>query len=323
MHPETSWDQALSWAYFAESFQSSDCISAFQAAFQLLPEILWAGHSIPVRHDAIRRVNISDATSIAARTCIDLSQFHHAVEILEQGLATIFQQMLQLKTDVDGLPPQQAKDFLHLSMQLYSGTFTDTPISIVEDRKKLLEDIRNQPGFESFLRPKSYNVLRHASEGGPVITLTSHKDHCDAIILLNPSSEPVHVPLPIVTLELLKSQRDMLKDLLSRCNARSRGQSSSSRLFGQREHFSKKSTQECFEDMLDWLWTNIVGPVYHVLKSVSKTNGSFIQQLICPLFLSMEFSVAGSGGCQLVLLQDCLCMQAHPQMNLSIHTQQL
>jgi hypothetical protein len=142
--------------------------------------------------------------------------------MLEQGLATIFQQMLQLKTNVDGLSPHQAQNFLDLSSKLYSGTFTD-PISIVEDRKKLLEEIRNQPGFEYFLHAKTYNVLCHASKGGPVIILTSHKDHCDAIILLNPSSEPVHVPLPTVTLELLKSQRDMLKDLLGHCNVRHRG----------------------------------------------------------------------------------------------------
>jgi hypothetical protein len=62
-----------------------------------------------------------------------MSQLHAAVEILEQGLATIFQQMLQLKTNVDALPRHQDENFLDLSSRLYSGTFTD-PISIVEER---------------------------------------------------------------------------------------------------------------------------------------------------------------------------------------------
>jgi hypothetical protein len=61
----------------------------------------------------------------------------------------------------------------------------------------------------------------------------------------------------------------MLQELLDRCNVRNRGQSASSRLFGQREDVSKKPTQECFEDMLNWLWTHVVSPVYQVLKSVS------------------------------------------------------
>ncbi|KAJ7869415.1 CHAT domain-containing protein, partial [Mycena leptocephala] len=272
MLPETSWEQALLWAHFSEQFQSSNCIAAFQAAFQLLPEILWIGHSIPVRHDAIRRLNISNATSTAVRTCINLSQLPAAIEMLEQGLATIFQQMLQLKTNVDALPPNKAEEFLDLSSRLYSGAFT-APISIVEDRKKLLEEIRSQSGFEYFLLPKSYDVLRHASQGGPVVILSSHLDHCDAIVLPNPTLDPVHVPLQNITLDLLKSQQDMLKDLLIRSNVRNRGQSSSSRIFAGRENFSKKPTQECFEDMLNWLWTHVVSPVYRVLQSYGISKG--------------------------------------------------
>jgi hypothetical protein len=268
--PEISWQQALSWASFAEEFQPDDCIRAFNATFDLLPEILWIGHSIPVRHDAIHRLDISGATSTAVQTCIDLTQFHVAVKFLEQGLATVFQQMLQLKTDIHGLPPDQAQKFLELSSKLYSGRFTDSPINIVEHRKILLEDIRQDPGFESFLLPKSYNVLCHAAQGGPVIILTSHKAHCDAIILCNPTSDPVHVPLPTVTLDLLKSQRDMLTSLLRSCNLRIRGQSSSSRLFAWCEQFAHKSTQEYFQDLLNWLWIHVTGPVYTVLKSVSE-----------------------------------------------------
>jgi hypothetical protein len=185
--------------------------------------------------------------------------------------------MLQLKTDVHALPPDQAQKFLELSSKLYNGRFTDSPITIVEDRKILLEDIRKQPGFEYFLLPKSYNVLCHAAQGGPVIILTSHKAHCDAIILPNPTSDPVHVPLPTVTLDLLKSQRDMLTNLLRHCNVRHRGQLSSSRLFAWCEKFAHKSTQECFKDMLNWLWINVVDPVYQILKSVGEnTVPSFI-----------------------------------------------
>jgi hypothetical protein len=266
--PEDSWNQALYWADFAQHFQLSDCIPAIQAAFDLLPELLCLGQSITVRHNAINRLNISSATSTAMQTCIKQSNYRTAVEILEQGLATIFQQMLQLKTDVDFLPSDQAKEFLNLSSQLYNDSSVN-PMEIVNSRNELLETIRKQPGFENFLRPKSYSLLCHASKGGPVVILTSHKEHCDAIIILNPTSEPVHVSLSTVTLEMLKSQREMLKDLLDRCNVRNRGQSSSSRLCGQREGFSKKPTQECFEQVLNWIRIHIVSPVYKVLESVS------------------------------------------------------
>ncbi|KAJ6542286.1 CHAT domain-containing protein [Mycena vulgaris] len=270
--PENSWKQALQWALFAEISQTSFCLPAYQEAFALLSEILWMGHSIPVRHDALRRLDIPNATSKAVQTCINLSELQAAVQFLEQGIATIFQQMLQLKTDVDLLPAEQAQTFSKLSSQLYIGTPPD-PISVVENRKKLIQDIRKQPGLEYFLLPKSYNVLCHASQGGPIVILASHREHCDVIIILNPTSEPVHLPLPRVTLALLRSQREMLKDLLGRCHVRNRGESLSSRLFGQREPFSSKPTEECFQDMLNWLWTEIVEPVNQVLKLHGIING--------------------------------------------------
>ncbi|KAJ6527381.1 hypothetical protein B0H19DRAFT_1083934 [Mycena capillaripes] len=194
--PENSWKQALSWAHFAEMFQPSDCIPALQAAFNLLPQILWIGNSIPAHHEVIHRLNISAATSTAMRTFINLLHLHTAVEILEQGLATISQQMLQLRTtDVDLLPPDQARKFSDLSSQLYSGKFDD-PITVADNRNKLLKEIRKQPGFKYFLLPKSYYVLCHASQGGLVVILTSHEDRCDGIILLNLTADPVHIPLP-------------------------------------------------------------------------------------------------------------------------------
>ncbi|KAJ7192023.1 CHAT domain-containing protein [Mycena pura] len=264
--PENSWAQALRWVSFAEKFQPSYCVLAYMSAFALLPDILWIGNSIPLRHAAMRRLNIQDATSAAIRTCINVSDLPAAVQLLEQGLATIFQQMLQLKTDVDVLPPEQGRTLMDLSSQLYNETASN-PFKVVDYRNSLLHDIRKQPGFEYFLLPKPYNVLCHASKGGPIVILNAHPDHCDGIIILNPTSEPVHVPLLSVTLPLLKSQRDMLQKLLGHCNARTR-EASSSRLFGRPEHFFlSKTTHECFEEMLEWLWTCVVCPVYKVLKS--------------------------------------------------------
>jgi hypothetical protein len=196
-----------------------------------------------------------------------VSNLISAVEIMEQGLATVFQQMLQLKSDVDYLPPAQAKLFKRLSSQLYTKTFTDL-MKIVNDRNDLLQKIRTQPGLEYFLLPKSYHALCQASHGGPIVILNSHKYHCDGIIILNPISEPVHVALPNVTIDFVKSQRTMLKQLLGRCNVRNRGESEATRLFGQREQFSSKTSEECFADLLSWLWNYVVHPVYAVLEVV-------------------------------------------------------
>ncbi|KAJ6568635.1 CHAT domain-containing protein [Mycena capillaripes] len=271
--PHMAWPQAIQWATFATEFQSSYCVPAYTAAFALLPELLWIGNSIPVRHRAILDLNIQEATSAAIRTCIHLSNLRDAVKFMEQGLATIFQQMLQLKPDVEALPPDQAEKLSNFSAQLRDGT-SEAAVKVVDDRNKLLLNIREKPEFEFFLLPKTFDILRHASQGGPIVILNSHPDGCDGIVIANPTSEPVHIPFPSVTLDILKSKREALKELLARCNVRTRDEAPSSRLFGHRENYSPRPTEECFEELLSWLWTDVVGPIYGVLNIVSDKTHS-------------------------------------------------
>ncbi|KAJ7191564.1 CHAT domain-containing protein, partial [Mycena pura] len=254
---EVSWKAAKTWVSFTTDYDSDPayCIAAISAAFKLLPELLWIGNSISARHDAIHRLDVGKVTSDAVRSWIRAENLTAAVEFAEQGLATVIQQTLQLKTDIDGLPPDQAESLKHLSIQLYTGTSTD-PMKTVNDRNEILKDIRKQPGFEYFLLPKPYKELRRAAKQGPVVILNSHQDFCDGIILLNPTSEPVHLELKVTCNQLL-FQQTVLKELIIRCNARTRDQATDGRLF----------------DLLTWLWTSIVEPIYQVLQSNGIHNG--------------------------------------------------
>jgi tetratricopeptide (TPR) repeat protein len=266
--PEQSWRAALNWAAFAEKFQPAESIIAYSSGFRILPEILWVGHTIPVRQNAIRRLGIEQVTSDVAKTCINLFDLRSAVEIMEQGLATTFQQILQLKTDVQGLDRDQAVAFGKLSYELYNSPSGDLR-ELAEKRDKLLVNIRKQPGLEYFLLPKPYSALQHAAQLGPITILNSHKAGCDGILVIHSATEPLHITFPDVTLEALQSQQNMLRRLLRRCNVRIRGESESTRLFGRQEDFASETTSKCFANMLAWIWTHIVEPVYLVLKSVS------------------------------------------------------
>jgi tetratricopeptide (TPR) repeat protein len=317
--PEVSWENALRWASFAERFQPSDCSIAYEAAFNLLPELLWIGNSIPVRQDAICRLDIGQATSAAAKAFIFLRNFTSAVEIIEQGLATTFQQMLQLKTDVDKLPIDLAENFRRLSFELYGGT-SDDPLKFANERNELIKDIRKKRKLKYFLLPKPYEALSYAAQGGSVVILNSHKRQCDGIIILCPTAEPVHVSLPNVTLDQLQSQKMLLSDLLRHGHFRMRGESESTRIFAGKEQFKIRSSEEGFADLLAWLWTNIVSPVYDVLKSV---GGYCIRpQSDLTLSFSVVFTTGGFGGCLQEHSRDCLCTQVLRQMNSPIHTHQ-
>ncbi|KAJ6530250.1 CHAT domain-containing protein [Mycena capillaripes] len=270
--PQNSWDAALEWATFTKRYKPSYCLAAYMAAFDLLPDTLWIGHTISVRYSAIHRFNIGPVTASSTRICIQLLNLATGVQMMEQGVAIVFQQMLQLRPDVDTLPQKLAQEFQKLSSELYSAS-AEKRGTIAIQRGAILEKIRKRRGHQYFLLRKPYTILRQAAERGPVVMLNSHEDGCDGIIILNCTSEPVHVSLPSVTPDLLKSQREILKKLLDRCNVRTRDETVSTRLFGQREEFTTKSTQECFADLLTWLWENIVGPVFQVLVSHGIHNG--------------------------------------------------
>ncbi|KAJ7723014.1 CHAT domain-containing protein, partial [Mycena maculata] len=249
--PEPSWNAALKWASFSKEFHPAYCSTAYSAAFNLLPQLLWMGHSIRVRQDAIHRLDIGNTASAATRISLTLSDPISAIQFFEQGLATTFQQMLQLRPDLDRLPPDYAQKLEKLSYELYCG-ITDNPSKVARERQELLQDIRRQPGLEHFLLPEPYSVLCQASQGGPVVMLNSHEDGCDGIIILNSTLDPVHVALPTVTLDTLKFQKKILKELLRHCNVRAH--------------------------LLTWLWNNIVEPIYQVLASVSNFHKSDFPQ---------------------------------------------
>ncbi|KAJ7895758.1 CHAT domain-containing protein [Mycena leptocephala] len=143
---------------------------------------------------------------------------------------------------------------------------------IVRERDDLIHTIRAQPGLDRFLLPKEYTELCQAAQNGPIVVLNANKMHCDALVILNPTSDPLHIPLPEVNLSHLENQQSILKDVLQRCNSRTRD-SQSSRLFGSREGYTLKPVRECFDEILTGLWTHVVKPIFHALESRGVTDG--------------------------------------------------
>ncbi|KAJ7074705.1 CHAT domain-containing protein [Mycena amicta] len=191
--PQDSWQSALVWAAVSLRYnQIKHAVEALQCAFHLLPEILWMGNTIPTRYEALGRLNIVQAASAAARLSISLVELPTAIELLEQGLGTIYQQMFQLRTNIDVVPEEYAESFRTLSEELYTQG-SDHSLSVISERNELLEKIRMQPGLERFLLPMLYEDLSQASQGGPVVMLNSHDFGCDAIMILNPGKVPKRV----------------------------------------------------------------------------------------------------------------------------------
>ncbi|KAJ7263842.1 CHAT domain-containing protein [Mycena rebaudengoi] len=265
--PVLSWHSALDWASFAKKVHRPfDVLKAYSAAFHLLPEILWIGSTVSVRQDVNMRINVSQVTSDAISACIDSLNLPLAIELLEQGLATTFQQLLQLKTNLDFLPQEEAEKLKLLSVNLYSGK-AEHPQRAAADRNTLINEIRNRPGLENFLRPKPYTDLCQVSQHGPIVILNSHHDHCDSIILLNPTSDPLHIALPSVSVHLLKAQKSLLRHLIRGRNVRSR------ELPQARLRMYQEGIEVGMDGYLSWVWTCIVQPIYVALNANGVTSG--------------------------------------------------
>ncbi|KAJ7686101.1 hypothetical protein B0H17DRAFT_1072702 [Mycena rosella] len=256
--PVMAWEEAMAWAALAKEHKPSELLPSYFAAFDLLPEILWIGNSSEACQDARKRIKLTQATSDVIKTCLDLSHPQLAVEFLEKGLTTTFEQLQQLKTNFDALPEAFAERFRQLSWKIYAGV-SDIK-SLATKRNSLLTEIHKLAGFESFLCPKPYSDMCQASQNGPVVILNSHKDHCDAIVLLNPVSDPLRILLPDGVFEWLENQRSALDH-------------------GLRYHVrlgifrEEAETQSSLEDVLTWLWENVVIYVYQALESHSISNG--------------------------------------------------
>ncbi|KAJ7692212.1 CHAT domain-containing protein [Mycena rosella] len=229
--PLATWTASIKWANCGRMHRPAECLKAYSTAFNtVLPELLWLGNPILVHQQVLRRIDITTETSNAITACIDGSNLRLAIELVEQGLATTLQRLLQLTPSLEHLPQCDADELLQLSAQLYgerSQRSTGDPAqhSFATRRNNLISEIRSRPGFEDFLSPKRFEALRQAAQGGPVIVLSSHETHCD-------------------------THRFALKGIV---NGRDESRHTEPiRLQAELEGF--QPPEEMLEDMLDWIW---------------------------------------------------------------------
>ncbi|KAJ7101754.1 CHAT domain-containing protein [Mycena epipterygia] len=283
--PMQSFDAARRWASLAHLHKHNDCFAAYSTAFDLLPEILWIGNSLDVHRMACLGIEITQFTSNALRACIKHGDLKRGVTLVEQGLATSLRQRLQLKFTPRELrldqPDRDALEQLSFVLCNKEASMEQRQHAAAE-RHILLAEIRRKPGLASFLRPKEYDELRHASKRGPVVILSSHESGCDAIILLEPMQDPLHVELPGVSPTELGEKKGTLDRLL---RSTSRRESIHNRIIGritqlwgsqaQYRNFVREgpNVEEEFEEVLEWLWGSIFARVYKELNANGIMDG--------------------------------------------------
>jgi len=124
-----------------------------------------------------------------------------------------------------------------------------------------IEEIRNLPGFETFLKPKIFSQLAPAAHEGPVVILNVDNSRCDALVLVADDSNKNQVSvfnIPLTRFSYEKSQKlgKRLADLLMLAGVRARGDTRKARIDGL-----GAGSEDSFEAILCILWVDVVKPV--------------------------------------------------------------
>jgi hypothetical protein len=152
----------------------------------------------------------------------------------------------------------------------------------------ILEDVRHHSGFENFLRPQAFPVLKHAARNGPVVILNISKLSCTAVIVSPVQNGPCDAEgkkglyFQTVSLPDMTHGFAMFLVLLLRENPRATSQVSKfvaeylprtgiqstcqSRLIGQLEDSDIFTTDKIFQMVLSTLWISVVEPILGALN---------------------------------------------------------
>ncbi|KAF8600151.1 TPR-like protein [Ceratobasidium sp. AG-I] len=205
----------LNWAEACDRHRTGESLDAYKQAMALLPQLVWLGGSVVDRYNNI--IGVGDICSKAVAAAIAMNNYELGLEWIEQGRSIVWKQILQLRTPVDDLcavDPDLAAELKQVAHDLEQVNSSGHPATtsnsshehsledtarrhrrLAEKWEKLVEMVRQLPGFGSFLRPKSASDLMLSAQSGPVVIVNVHESRCDALIVRPGCKELSHVPL--------------------------------------------------------------------------------------------------------------------------------
>ena len=227
------------WAFFARLTLHSSPSAAYESAISLIQDSLSFAPTLEIQHLRLVSKHNTDETLPLdyASYQVGLGQLEQAVETLERGRGLLWSEMRGLRMSIDQLRLVNlplAERFATINNDLEALTTSSSagiwPTEgqadsdelmdsfgrlvirqriLVAERDGLISQIQSLPGFETFLRPTSFDVLRSAAERGPVVIINQTKWRSD-IIILTRDSPPSLIPTP----DNLYERANQLKDQL-------------------------------------------------------------------------------------------------------------
>ena len=250
---------AARWALAAaDAGLAAEAADGYATAVSLLPLAAWHGLDRATREGELALWG--SMTIDAAAWAITGGHPQRAVELLEQGRSILWSQLLQTRDDVDDLraaDPDMAQRLDSIRASL-DGHAADPAISVEQrmhaaaEWDALLEQIRSQPGFRTFLAIPPLTELSAATAAGPVIIINVSEYRCDALAVTTSGIQVI--PLP----KLTRADANQNAATFHKALARVSGTSTATLT-------THADAQRAIDSVLAWLWTAVTGPVISAL----------------------------------------------------------
>jgi len=229
---------SCNWASIAHRHGHPSASIAYDQAISLMQAYLTFSPTLHVQHARLvaARHNMEVLPLAYASLQIRTGRLQQAIETLDQGRALLWTEMRGLRSSIAQLcvaNSHLAGEFAAVNRDLEKLTLTnflDTNLddgdagfkgidsfgllverqqNLLDAREKLISQIQVLPGFDTFLRPPSFDTLRSVALHGPVIIVNHCRFGSDVLILLNNSP-----PSLITTADDFYDRAQKLKDRL-------------------------------------------------------------------------------------------------------------
>jgi tetratricopeptide (TPR) repeat protein len=288
MAAATSWGRA--------AFELGDVESAangYEAAMRLLPQLAWHGLTWNARQKHL--VDWSGVAGEAAAAVLAAGRPTRAVEILEEGRAVIWNQLLRIRSDLsllDSVAPdlarrlRETRELLNAlgmaddgNLASISGDRLLTPsareqrvqeqVRLTNQWDELVAEINRIPEVRHLFAPAPFTDLAAAAADGPVVLINVSALGCQALVLATPDSGVDVVELPDLTLRNTMEHTVVFLNVLLRSQRPGRP-------FIDRE----RDRHEVF-DLLAWMWDTICVPIFDRL-GLTESNPAPPRLWLCP-----------------------------------------
>ena len=297
------FEVACLWAPLARACGHSSTSAAYNSAISLIQDALTFAPTLEIQHSHLvtMRNHIETLPLDHASYLAHLGHLKEAIETLERGRGLLWSEMRGLRISIDHLrrvDPLLAKDFATLNGDLEALTASVSPVvwlkeggandseemdpfgrivvkqrKLLDERNRLITQVRLLPGLENFLMAPLFDALRSAAAHGPVIIVNHSKWRSDIIILLYN-----YPPSLLPTSDDFYARAEDLKDQLSTA---------------RKECLDSKEYEDALTFVLKTLYDLVGRPVIQRLHELNVPEQSRIWWCPTSVFCSLPLHAMG------------------------------